>query len=115
MSARSSRGNIRYNRSGRRKDSYLGEGEGELVRSMGGAEDFDYMGCRGGMGNCCRERVEAIQKSFRFLRLALLIDWSCGHEIRVKGLDSTYLAEGLRVWGREENRVTGDLDDDPLS
>jgi len=36
------------------------------------------------------------------------------HEIRVKGLDSICLVEGLREWGREENRVSGDLDDDPI-
>lgn len=45
-----------------------------------------------------RERVEVIKKSFRILGLALTINGSCDEEITIKGLDCTYLREGIKDW-----------------
>ncbi|RPB02600.1 hypothetical protein L873DRAFT_1787597 [Choiromyces venosus 120613-1] len=51
--------------------------------------------------NVVEEEEEKIPSS---QRLALLIDRSCDSEISVKGLDKTYLIEGLRDWRQGESR-----------
>ena len=62
-----------------------------------------------------RERVEVVKKSFRVLGLALPIDGTCDHEISNKGLDSTYLQEGIKEWERRESVPPEiDFDDDPV-
>ena len=58
-----------------------------------------------------RERAEVIKKSFRILGLALPINGSCDEEISIKGLDCTYLREGIKDWQIGANPEI-DLEDD---
>ena len=44
------------------------------------------------------ERAEVIKKSFWILGLALPINGTCDKEISIKGLDCTYLDEGIKDW-----------------
>ncbi|KAG0129183.1 hypothetical protein HOY82DRAFT_540914 [Tuber indicum] len=49
------------------------------------------------------EQIEVVKKSFHILGLALPIDGTCDQEISIKGLDSTYLQEGIKNWERRES------------
>ena len=46
----------------------------------------------------CREQAEVVQRSFCAVGLAVPIDGSCDHEISVKGLNPSFLVEGLKEW-----------------
>lgn len=60
-----------------------------------------------------RDRVEVVVKSFRVLGISLPISGCFDQEISVKGVDSTYLTEGLRNWqeGGNFEEDEGELDD----
>ncbi|KAG0137933.1 hypothetical protein HOY82DRAFT_535264 [Tuber indicum] len=45
-----------------------------------------------------RDRAEVVIKAFQILGISLPISGSCDHEISVKGIDKTYLVEGLKDW-----------------
>lgn len=54
------------------------------------------------------ERQDVIRRSFRVIGLSLPIDGSCDEEISIKGIDKTYLIEGLKDWGQGEGSPDGD-------
>ena len=57
-------------------------------------------------------RQAVVQKSFRILGLALPIDGSCDMEISLKGIDQTYLRDGLLDWrqGSLEGEDTAEVE-----
>jgi len=81
------------------EEEHILESGGQLVGSMVGRRRILTTWAVGeAWERFSRDRKEVVKKSFHILGLALPIDGSCDGEISIKGIDSTYLREGLRDW-----------------
>ncbi|KAG0125939.1 hypothetical protein HOY82DRAFT_542769 [Tuber indicum] len=58
-----------------------------------------------------REQAEVVRKAFRVVELALPINGSCDNELSVKGIEGTYLTEGLKEWGNGGHSVVDSEED----